>query len=151
MFQIRVVTPAVVDETGRHLAGGAFTLGHQRLLFLVDLGHWGVADYQRQWHTALERLARGALATALFTAYRGPDGGSHVAWALWREGDWVYVQEQIFLPAELPAALDPWNPDSHVGRRLKATEQELPIAEWRTELVNLFASVFHIRFPFLPS
>ena len=146
MFRIRVVTPPVTDEAGWPHAGGEFTLGAQRLLFLLDLSHWRVADYQRQWQTALERLARGAAATALLTRYSGPDA-AHLGWALWREDDWVYVQEQSFLASELAQPFDPFNPDPHVGSRLRTAEHRLPIPEWRTELVHLLATAFRIRLP----
>jgi CdiI N-terminal domain len=151
MFRIRIVTPAVMSDAGHPHAGGEFALGADRLLFLADLRYWGVADYQLQWQSALERLAYGAPATALFTAYRGPAESSHVAWALWREDDWVYVQEQMFLSTELGPSFDPWSPDAHVGARVPASAEGLPIAEWRTELVHLLATAFRInppRYPF---
>ena len=149
-FRIRVITPPVVDEDGWPHAGGEFTLGAQRLLFILDLRHWRVADYQRQWQTALERLARGAAATALLTGYRGPGDGAHLGWALWREDDWVYVQEQTFLASESGQPFDPWHPDPHVGSRLRATEHRLPSPEWRTELVHLLATALGIRLPRFP-
>jgi hypothetical protein len=150
MFRIRVITPPVVDEAGWPHAGGEFTLGAERMLFLIDLRHWGVADYQRQWQTALERLAHGTPATALLTGYRGPGDAAHLGWALWREDEWVYVQEQSFLASESVEPFNPQNPDVHVGPRLRATEERLPIREWRTELVHLFATAFRIRLPRYP-
>jgi hypothetical protein len=150
MFRIRIVTPAVMSDAGHPHAGGEFALGADRLLFLADLRYWGVADYQLQWQSALERLAYGAPATALFTAYRGPAESSHVAWALWREDDWVYVQEQMFLSTELGPSFDPWSPDAHVGPRVPASAEGLPIAEWRTELVHLLATAFRINLPRYP-
>ena len=67
-----------------------------------------------------------------------------------REDDWVYVQKQSFLPSESVEPFDPQNLDAHVGPRLHATEQRLPIPEWRTELVHLFATAFRIRLPQFP-
>ncbi len=83
-------------------------------------------------------------------AYRGPGDTPHFGWALWREESWVYVQEQSFLPSESVEPFDPQNLDAQVGPRLRATEQRLPIQEWRTELVHLFAAAFRIRLPRFP-
>jgi hypothetical protein len=150
-FRIRVITPPVVDEEGWPHAGGEFTLGAGRLIFLVDLSHWGVADYQRQWQAALDRMARGTPATALLTAYRGPGDTPHRGWALWREDSWIYIQKQSFLPSESVEPFDPQNLDANLGPRLRATEHGLPIPEWRTELVQLLATAFRIRLPQFPS
>jgi hypothetical protein len=38
-------------------------------------------------------------------------------------------------------------PYEHVGARIPATEEALPIVEWRIELEQLFASVMRIRWP----
>ncbi len=149
-FRIRFLTPPVIDETGWPHAGGVFALGVERLFFVADLRHWGVADYQRQWQAALDRMARGTPATALLTAYRGPGDTPHRGWALWREADWVYVQKQSFHPSDSVEPFDPHNLDAHVGPRLRATEQRLPIPEWRTELGHFFANAFRIRLPQFP-
>ena len=129
------------------MRGGEFTLGNDRLFFNVDLTRWGIASYQRQWESAIARLAQGATATALLTAYRGQGETPHLAWALWRENEWLYMQKQTFVPAEFTETFDPWNPDAQIGKRVPATEEGLPIAEWRTKLVHLFATAFGIRIP----
>ncbi|HWP70597.1 MAG TPA: hypothetical protein VNM36_05845, partial [Gemmatimonadaceae bacterium] len=72
MFRIRFSTPAVTNEEGWQHAGGEFILDNTRLCFLVDLSHWGMSAYRRQWRRAFERLAEGAPSSALMTAYRGP-------------------------------------------------------------------------------
>ena len=149
-FRIRVVTPSVVDEDGDPHAAGEFTFGHARLFFRVDLRRWGVANYEAQWKSAVERLVRGAAATAMLTSYRGPGDVTHIGWALWREDNWVYAQKQSFCPVELTEPFDPWNPDVHVGLRLPVTEEQLPIQEWRADSVHLFAAAFGVRLPHLP-
>jgi hypothetical protein len=69
------------------------------------------------------------------------------SWALWREGDHVYVREQTVLPVELETPFDPDDPHPHVGTRVAMSELGLPIAEWRMELVHLLATAFGIRWP----
>ena len=80
-----------------------------RLPFLADLTHWTVADYERQWRAGLRRIVEGAPSSALLTAYRGPGDAPHVLWALWRDGEHVYVQERGVSPATLAAPFDPWD------------------------------------------
>lgn len=150
MFSIRVFTPPVTNENGWLHAGGELALGDARLFFLVDLSHWSVADYERQWHEGITRLLRGAPSTALMMAYRGPGDEPHLMWALWRDGERVHAQQHTLLPAELDAPFDARAPYAHVGERVPATEHGLPIAEWSAELVHLYAAAFGIRWPLFP-
>lgn len=150
MFQVRIFTPAVTNEDGWPHAGGELRIGEARLRFLVDLSHWSIAQYERQWRDGIRRLAHGAPSAALMIAYRGESGEAHRVWALWREGDHVYVQEQTVLVAELDAPFDPFDPHGHVGVRVPASEQALPIGEWRGELIHLLATAFGIRWPMYP-
>lgn len=151
MFQIRVFTPQVIDENGWPHAGGQFVLGDVRLHFLVDLRHWSISAYERQWREGIVRLVHGAPSTALMTAYRGPHDEPHIMWALWRGERYVYVQSQTVLPAELDSPFDPFAPYAHVGERIPSSENGLPISEWRVELTHLYASAFGIRWPIYPS
>jgi hypothetical protein len=56
MFRIRVFTPPVQNEHGQLQAGGELRLGNQRVGFVVDLSHWTVGDYERQWKEGTARL-----------------------------------------------------------------------------------------------
>jgi hypothetical protein len=149
VFQIRVVTPEVSTAEGRRHAGGMLRLGSTVLPFIIDLTAWRIADYERQWHHAIDRLARGAPATALLTGYAGQGPGPHSMWAVWREGDFVYVQPHVVADEGLDAPFDPVAPDAHVGPRV-GPEHGLPIAEWRVELLYLLAAAFAPRWPQLP-
>jgi hypothetical protein len=151
MLRIRAFTPPAPTGEGLMRAGGELIIGDARLCFLLDLSCWTVADYERQWREGLTRLARGASSSALMTSYRGPHGGPHVMWALWRNGEHVYVQEHLVLAEELDTPFDPSAPYAHVGERLRAAEHRLPIGEWRDELVHLYAAAMRIRWPFLRS
>ncbi len=148
MFGIKVTTPVVTNADGWSHAGGELKVGDESLKFLVDLTWWRVADYEHQWRDAMDRLAHGTRATALVTAYAGP-GGPHRMWALWRDDDFVYVQEHIVVPTDLDTPFDPSHPDAHVGARI-SPEHGAPIAEWRIELLHVLAAAFGIRWPLYP-
>jgi hypothetical protein len=103
MFRVRVFTPSVVNEEGLPHAGAELVLGPERLRFLVDLRHWSIADYERQWRQGVARMLHGATSTALMIAYRGPGEATHLMWALWRDQGHVYVQQHPVISAELVA------------------------------------------------
>jgi len=148
MFGIRVFAPSLVLD-GSH-AVGELVVGETRRHFSLDLRFWRVVDYQRQWHAGLARLLHGAPTSALTTSFRGDgDDAPHLMWALWKEAPFVYVQPHCVVAADLDSRFDPANPYSHVATtRVPATEQALPMSEWRVELEQLFASVMRIRWPF---
>jgi len=150
MFRIRIYTPVATDESGWPHAGGELDVGTNRLHFLVDLRAWAAADYERQWRDGLQRLTSGAPSTALMTAFRGPTAELHEMWGLWRQDEYVYVQEHTVLPRELESPFDPANPYPHLGDWVPASDQNLPLAEWRVEIVHLFAAALGIRWPLLP-
>lgn len=144
MFGIRVFSPPTL---GVSRAVGELVVGDARQVFSLDLRVWRVADYQRQWKAGLQRLVHGAPSTALMTSFRGDDDAPHLMWAMWKESGFAFVQPHCVLAAELDRRFDPTSPYGHIGARVPATEQALPIAEWRVELEHVFASVMRIRWP----
>jgi hypothetical protein len=146
MFRIRVLAPSLVLDAPR--AVGELVIGDARQHFSLDLLYWRIADYERQWKAGLARLYHGAPSSALMTAFRGDSDAPHLMWALWKDSGFVYVQPHCVLAAELAAPFDPLQPYAHVGAHIPATEQALPIAEWRVELEQLLASMMRIRWPF---
>ena len=148
MFRIRFFTPSVTNQEGKPQAGGELLLGNDRLGFLVDLSHWTQADYERQWHQGVVRLAHGAPCTALMTAWRGPDSDApHLMYALWRDDKFVYAQELSVLQSDLDGPFDPAMPWDHVGERIPAAEQGLPIVELRCDLITMLGAHFFPSFP----
>lgn len=151
MFRVRVFTPSVVNEDGLPHAGAELVLGAERLRFLLDLSHWSIAAYERQWREGIARVLHGAPSSALMIAYRGPGDEVHRMWGLWRDAGQLYVQEHSVVAAELDDPFDPAQPYAHVGQRIAAAEHGLPIAEWRVDLVHLYAAALGIRWPLYPS
>jgi len=146
MFGIRVFSPPLA--LGNASAVGELVVGETRRHFSLDLRFWRVVDYQRQWQAGLSRLLYGAPTSALMTSFRGDRDATHFMWALWKESGFVYVQPHCVDAADLDERFDPVDPYGHVGARVPATEQSLPISEWRVELEQLFASAMRIRWPF---
>jgi hypothetical protein len=148
MFHIRVLTAPVALATDVPTAVGELVVDGARSVFPLDLGHWRVEDYQRQWRDGLRRLLHGAPSSLLMSAYRGPHGDAHLMWALWRETTSVYVQPHCVAASDLETAFDLDAAYEHIGVRVPAREQVLPIGEWRVGVEHLFASALQLRWPF---
>jgi hypothetical protein len=151
MFRVRVFTPPVQNEDGVLQAGGELRLGGERFGFMVDLSHWTIGDYERQWRRGTERILHGGTSTALMTAYRGAGQAIHHMWGLWRDAGQVYVQQHSVSSADLDAPFDPTAPYAHLGERIPTSKHALPIPEWRVDLVHLYAAAMGIRWPFYPA
>jgi hypothetical protein len=147
MFRVRVMTPPVVDDEGRSLAGAELCLGGQRFQFPVDLSHWRITDYERQWRDGIVRLVRGAASTALMTAYRGVGAAMHHMWGFWRKQEHVYVQQHPVVVSEADVPFDPAAPYPHLGERIPSSEHGLPLPEWRLDMVYFYAAALGIRWP----
>jgi len=147
LFRIRAVTPRLIDESGAPYALGELRVGNSSAHFLIDLTLYSIADYERQWRCALRHLMHGGRSTGLLTAYRGREGTSHKLWALWRDDESVHVQEQSVVPSDLEAPFDPAVTHLHVGNRIPATENALPMREWRIESAAVYAAALGIRWP----
>jgi CdiI N-terminal domain len=130
-------------------AGGVLRVGQSSLQFVLDLSVLRIAEYERQWREATDRLVRGATATAFLTAYRADGIDPYRMWGLWRDDGFVYVQEHVVVPADCDTLFDPWFPDPHVGTRVAAVGG-VPFPEWRIELIPVLASAFGIRWTLHP-
>jgi hypothetical protein len=150
MFRVRVFTPPVENEDGWLQAGAELRLGSERFAFLIDLRHWTIAEYERQWDEATKRLLHGAPATALMTAYGGPGDAAHHMWGLWRDDGHVYLQQHSVIARELDPPFDPKAPYTHLGQRIATSKHHLPIPEWRLDLVHVYAAAMGIRWPLYP-
>jgi len=150
MFRIRLLGPRPSYTASTSCSFGELVIGGARYRFQLDLTCWSAFDYERQWHTALMRLVRGASSSALLMAYRGAAPEAvHLMWAVWRENDQVYVQPHAVLANEVDGGrFNPSSPDEHVGSRIPVTEQSLPLMEWCVEIEQLFAAALRIRWPY---
>lgn len=137
MFDIRFITgePVYRDQDGRSGLWGAIVLGDFTERFVAPLGWWTEADYQRQWAEGARRLIDGASESAFVEA------AGRLWWTAWREGDVVYVQQQLILadPAMSPAwSAGPGNlPYDLVGRRSSETDDGQAVSTWVLTVADL--------------
>lgn len=147
MFRIRVCTPSVTNKDGWPQAGCELRLGVERFLFAIDLRHWTIAEYERQWDHGTKRILYGSPTSALMTAYDGPEGHSHQMWGLWRDEGHMYVQQHSVINDEVDHPFHPDNPYDHLGSRIASSRYELPIPEWKVSLIEIYAAALNVRWP----
>ena len=139
MFDIEFIAdePEHVDE-GEHAwvaLRGRTTLGDYQEEFLAPLGTWSRAEYQRQWIEAARRLLVGADRTGFFTS------AWQFWWVMWRDGQAVYVHEQLMVEDTLIAPFDPADPYRQIGERYTISEDGDAVSEWRLEFADIEAFV----------
>jgi len=150
MFEIRVCTPVATNEDGWPEAGCELRLGAERFVFVIDLRHWSIGEYERQWREGTSRMLYGEKSTALMTAYGGPAGNTHQMWGAWRDDGHIYLQQHSVVTGEADTPFDPASPYAHIGERIATSETEMPFREWRVDLVDVYAHAMGIRWPLRP-
>jgi hypothetical protein len=86
------------DDPDVKAVWGEIRIGALRERFVARVVSWDAEQYEKQWELALRKIVTGSTPTALITDYVEPDlssGNSLCWWPLYREGDSVYVQNQL--------------------------------------------------------
>ena len=124
----------------------AFTKGARGLIvlaeyseeFLASLGEWTHTQYREQWARSIQRLIEGDAKAVLITTFSSPDVASHLEWwALYREGEDVFAQNQLLLFDDLTGKFDVSRAVEYLRDRQTVNEEGLPISEWRVSMDDL--------------
>lgn len=145
VFDIKLLTGHPVPE--EYLESGdiacylEITLGSFRERFQSTLFYWSISDYQKQWVHAIERIVNVDNSTsALITELRDPALAGEVVgqwWVLYREGEKVYVQNQLILKKNLTGGFNPLDPYSHIPKRKTETDEGDKISEWEVTVQDM--------------
>jgi CdiI N-terminal domain len=100
MFDIYLTGEKVTEEDDPEFEGvwGEIRIGEFLEGFVASVITWTAEQYEKQWQTALGRIAAGSTPSALITEYIEPSqaSGSFLQWwALYREGHLVYIQNHL--------------------------------------------------------
>jgi hypothetical protein len=136
MFNIEFIAdePEAQEDGGVGLWGRT-TLGEYQERFIAPLGFWSRADYERQWLEAARRLLGPADRTGFFTsAYQ-------FWWTMWREGERVWVHEELITAERYAGPYDGPMPYHLIGDRVTVPEGERPVSEWVIGLDDIQAYV----------
>ena len=144
MFKI-FATDEIVSESandGTPAFYGKIVIGDFRETFGASLASWTRDDYDRHWRKALEKLVAGADRSALITDYvEPPDHASAESylfwWPLYRDGDTVYVQNQILFFGQLSQPFSSERPWESVKDRETGNEDGQRISEWTTTVEEI--------------
>jgi len=145
VFDIKLLTghpvPEEYLESGDIACYGEITLGSFHERFQSTLFFWSISDYRKQWVHAIERIINADNSTsALITELRDPVLADEVIgrwWVLYREGENVYVQNQLIFRKYLTGEFNPLDPYAHIPKRETETDEGDKISEWEVKLHDM--------------
>jgi CdiI N-terminal domain len=123
------------DDPKTPAASGELTIGDSTEAFHSSLYHWSTRQYENQWSDAIRVLLGGAPKAALIVEYLSSDVASHLEWwAMYREGEVVYLQNQLLFYRQLtkPFSLDA--PFASLRERQTINQEGQSISEWSVSL-----------------
>jgi len=115
MFSVEfIASPAI--ENGELCQRGRITLGDFSEQFISPIVFWKVADYERHWREAAQRLLGGTERSCFVTAmYASPADGVIFMWPAYRRGEDVFLQHRLLLPQHVIGDFDSSDPYAQVG------------------------------------
>jgi hypothetical protein len=126
------------DDANTPGAPGLLVMGESKEGFCSTLYQWSKQQYESQWERAIDVLLNESLKAALIVEYIGPDAGSHLEWwAMYREGETVYLQDQLLFYSQLsePFSLDA--PFESLRDRETINAEGQKISEWSVSLQEI--------------
>jgi len=120
------------QEEGWLALRGCSVLGEFQEEFLAALGPWTREQYQRHWIQAARRLVEGPYdRTGFFTS------AFQFWWTMWREGEDVFVQQQLLISETLREPFNPDDPYRQLRDRHSTSDDGLPLSEWRLTMNDI--------------
>jgi len=121
---------------------GKIRIGEFQETFIASLFFWSRTQYEQHWRTALERIIAGATQSALITSYAEPPanvtGDDYLVWwPLYREGDLVYVHNQLLFFRQLSRPFSVEHPWESIGERETVDDEGAQISEWITSVQSI--------------
>ena len=106
--------------------------------FVAPIEQWMLEDYDQQWKIAATRIIQGAVKGYLMASMRDPEKSDFVSvYAMYREGERVYVQNQIIICRGNEETIRSGDLSSLVNDREIETEDGERISEWKTSIEEL--------------
>ena len=139
MFNIYLTSDPVVEPgTGAKAVYGKIQIDDWDETFSASQVFWTAEQYQRHWAAALRRIVEGENRSALITSYIEPMSGGFLNWwPLYREGDTIYIQNQMLFFDQLKSPFCVEYPWESVSERKTTTAEGTEISEWTTTVSSL--------------
>jgi CdiI N-terminal domain len=97
-----------------------------------------VADYERQWQKACERIIAGEEKSALIVSHVSPPASEFLVWwPLYRDGEIVHVRNELLFYAMMNVPFSVQEPWNSIRDRRATNDEGLEISEWDTNLESL--------------
>lgn len=134
--------PPESETDGVPVFCGRIVIGEFQETFAASLVFWSREEYGLHWRKALERLVTIGDRSALITDYVEPpthpySGGYLIWWPLYRDGDAVYVQNQLLFFEQLSRPFSAHRPWDSVRDRHAVNEDGQKISEWVTTVEDI--------------
>ena len=123
------------DDVETPAAPGVLIMGNAKEGFYSSLYDWKKQQYESQWQRAIRVLLSESSKAALIVEYLSPEVASHLEWwAMYREGETVYLQNQLLFYEQLatPFSLD--SPFASLHDRATIDPEGTSISEWSVSL-----------------
>ena len=146
-FSIRLLSDPVPNpEPCVRVSYGSIEIEAFNERFLTSLVYWSPDDYERHWKEALTRVVSSPDDSCLITSIVDPSAASHLFWwPMYREGDTVYIQNQILFFKNLPSPFNENDPFSSVPARQRMDEDGNRISEWAVSIKEIEAFLNQIN------
>lgn len=140
-FSIRFINEPLLypfDDPKTPGALGVLVMGEAKERFCSSLHQWNKQQYESQWRQAIHMLLNESSKAALIVEYVGPDFSSHLEWwAMYREGETVYLQDQLLFYSQLRETFSLDAPFASLRDRETISEGGRQISEWSVSLSEI--------------
>jgi hypothetical protein len=119
-------------------ASGVLIMGDSKEGFVSSLYQWSKQQYETQWKQAVRILLEGNSKAALIIEYLSPDVASHIEWwAMYREGETVYLQNHLLFYGQLEKPFSIENPFESLRDRKTISQEGQQISEWSVSILDI--------------
>jgi hypothetical protein len=125
------LTGEVVPESDGDAVYGRIHIQDYSETFVASLACWSPTQYEQHWREACQRLISGARESALISSYVEPPMSEFLTWwPLYREGEIIYVRNEILVYSQLSHPFSVESPWSAIRKRQILSDEGLEISEW---------------------
>jgi hypothetical protein len=126
------------DDVNTPAASGVLIIGDSKEGFVSSLYQWSKQQYETQWKQAVRVLLDGNSKAALMVEYLRPDAASYLEWwAMYREGETVYLQNQLLFYDQLEKPFSIENPFESLRDRKTISQEGRQISEWSVSILDI--------------
>jgi len=124
---------------GESLVTGRIYINDFDELLEIPLSYWEVSDYKAHWKESINRIVnKDETKSALITEMYDPDTANFIVWwLLYREGDNIFIQNQVLFLNQIEGKFDKKNIYTSVPKREIKTDENEDISEWCIQLEDI--------------